>query len=110
MNNDEEKKADAKKPKPTSRVNRVELRTTDEENELIKRCAEHFASVGLATSEVSEFIRNLVVLYAIEHGLPLFEGDKPGSVGENEDKRRLQTKQDKIAEGSRRLKNRKVAP
>ena len=97
------------KPKALPRNNRVELRTNEEEQELFKNCAEHFASAGLASSEVSEFIRNLVVLYAIEHSIPLFPGDQPGSVGDNEDKRRLQTKQDKIAEGVRRIKTRKVA-
>lgn len=101
---------DDRKTKPASRTTRIELRATDEENELFKRCAKHFSSVGLAGEEVSEFVRNLVVLYAIDHGLPLFEGDTPGSVGENEDKRRLAQKHDKIGEGMRRMRSRKDIP
>lgn len=95
------------KPKAQSRNHRVELRTNDEENELFKRCAGHFASAGLTSAEVSEFIRNLVVLYAIEHSIPLFPGDQPRNVGSNEDKLQLQAEQSKIAEGIRRIRNRK---
>lgn len=96
------------KPKVQPRNHRVELRTNDEEIELFKRCADHFSSVGLVRSEVSEFIRNLVVLYAVEHSIPLFLGDLQGSAEESKDERKLQIQQAKIAEGVRRIKNRKV--
>lgn len=94
--------------KKSARTARVELRTTADENALFKRCAQHFAADGMTEPEVSDFVRNMAILYAIEHGIPLFAGDSPGSVGEIDDKRRLAQKKDKISEGLKRIRAQKA--
>jgi hypothetical protein len=96
--------------KKGTRDRRLELRASDEEKELFKRCAEHFAADGMTEPEVSDFVRHMAILYAIEHGIPLFAGDAPGSVGEIDDKRRLAQKKDKISEGMKRIRARKANP
>jgi len=97
-----------KEPKTATRTKRLDVRMTSDEDALTRRCALHFND-GKPDAEVSIFIRNLVILYAIDHGLPLHEGDVAGGVGENEDARKLAVKRGKVDEGVARLGARKGA-
>lgn len=107
MSTDEAKGA-SEAGKGATRSARVDVRVTSEESALIKRCAEHFNN-GKSDAEVSLFLRNLVILYAIDHGLPLHDGEVAGSVGENEDARKLAVKKSKLDDGIKRLATRKGA-
>lgn len=100
-----EPKTDKAEPKTSTRSSRIDVRVTPDEAALTKRCADHFN--GKPDAEVSIFVRNLVILYAIDHGLPLHDGDVAGGVGENEDARKLAVKRAKVDEGIKRLGARK---
>lgn len=100
-----EPKTDKAEPKTSTRDKRVDVRMMPDEVALTKRCAEHFN--GKPDAEVSIFVRNLVILYAIDHGLPLHDGDVAGGVGENEDARKLAVKRAKVDEGNKRFAARK---
>lgn len=101
-------KANMKDRNCQTRSDRLELRTTAEETALFKRCATHFAADGMTEPEVSDFVRKLVILYAVEHGIPLFDGD--GGMGIEEvldDPFLLERKKVKISEGLKRLRARR---
>lgn len=100
-----EPKTDKADAKTSTRDRRLDVRVTPDEVMLTKRCADHFN--GKPDAEVSIFVRNLVILYAIDHGLPLHDGDVAGGVGENEDARKLAVKRAKVDEGIKRLGARK---
>ena len=97
-----------KEAKPSARTKHLDVRMSPDEDALTRRCALHFND-GKPDAEVSIFIRNLVILYAIHHGLPLHDGDVAGGVGPNEDARKLAVKRGKVDEGVKRLDARKGA-
>lgn len=84
----------------------IRARVSQDEKDLVRRCAEHFAGHGIAEAGASDFLRSMVYLYAEDHGLPLFAGDRPGSIGENEDRKKLAAKHEKIGVAVRRVRAR----
>jgi len=61
--------------KDIKRVDTFRLRLTDDERDLLRRCARH--STMQEEPNLSEFFRHLLICYAAEHNIPVKAGITP---------------------------------